>query len=277
MVVGIITNAEKDPELSYTCQVRDFLTTQGVIVYEWDFSKLLTFSSYSAGLSPSLDSIHDTNFWVVLGGDGTILRCSHIAAVHDIPLLGINLGTLGFLTNAEKQDGFEVLRKVLKGEYEREKRMMLDIALPEQEALGSVTAIALNDVCIGTTGGLKVFSLYVNNHLLDTIRADGIIVATPTGSTAYSLSAGGPLLMPASKMMVITPICPHSLSIRPLVIGAEDTVRIIVHTPSPIYLDGQLVTEPGCDITIKKSVHCATIIKTAKSHFYDVLRKKKIL
>jgi len=271
MVVGVITNTEKDPDLSYTSQVRDFLTGQGVVVYEWDFSKFLTFSSYSTELSPALDC------WVVLGGDGTILRCSHIAAIRDVPLLGINLGTLGFLTNAEKQDGLEVLKKVLKGEYETEKRMMLDVVLSETEALGPVSAIALNDVCVGTTGGLKVFSLYVNGHLLDTIRADGIIVATPTGSTAYSLSAGGPLLMPASSMMVITPICPHSLSTRPLVIGAEDTVRIVAHCPSPVYVDGQIAAEPGCDVTIKKSAYYATIIKTAKSHFYDVLRKKKIL
>jgi len=251
MIVGIITNKEKDPALSYTAQVRDFLMGQGVNI--------------------SMGCTTDADFWVVLGGDGTMLRCAHIAAIHDIPLLGINLGTLGFLTDAEKHDGLDVLAKVLANEYETEERMML-------EATGR---LALNDVFVGAAGGLKTFDLYVNDHLLDTIRADGIIVATPTGSTAYSLSAGGPLLMPGSQMMVITPVCSHSLSTRPLVIGAGDAVRIVAHQACHIVIDGEHIGEaqPGPDIGIcvRKSTHNAKIIKTAPAHLFDVLRKKKFL
>ena len=254
MTVGIITNPDKDPDLSYTALVRNFLTQKGVAIREGEF--------------PSR-----ADFCVVLGGDGTILRCSHLAAICDVPLLGINLGTLGFLTDAEKQDGLEALEKVLAGEYETEKRMMLETELPP------IPYLALNDICIGTTGSLKTLSLYVNNHHLDTLRADGLIVATPTGSTAYNLSAGGPILMPGGKMMVITPICPHSLGTRPLVIGESDIVRIVAHQPSPIIIDGETVGELSTDtgITIKKSSLYATTIKTAQSHIYDVLKKKKIL
>jgi len=249
MIAGIITNKEKDPALSYTAQVREFLIGHGVSISE-------NFPT-------------DADFWVVLGGDGTMLRCAHLAAMHDIPLLGINLGTLGFLTDTEKPDGLEVLQKVLSGEYETEKRMML-------EAEGH---LALNDVFVGAAGGLKTFDLYVNGHLLDTIRADGIIVATPTGSTAYSLSAGGPLLMPGGQMMVVTPVCPHSLSTRPLVIGAEDTVRIVAHQACPIIVDGENIgeTQPHIGVFVCKSMHSATIIKTTHAHLYDVLRKKKFI
>ena len=251
MTVGIITNKEKDPALSFTTQVRDFLIGQGVHITE--------------------DTLTDADFWVVLGGDGTMLRCSHLAAMHDIPLLGINLGTLGFLTDAEKQDGLDVLAKVLKGEYKTEKRLMLDICEGQ--------ASALNDVFVGAAGGLKTFDLYVGSHLLDTLRADGIIVATPTGSTAYSLSAGGPLLMPGGQMMVVTPVCPHSLSTRPLVIGAEDVVRIVTHETCPIIVDGETIgeTKPGNGVCVRKSAHSASIIKTTEAHLYDVLRKKKLL
>jgi NAD+ kinase len=254
MKIGIVTNKEKDFSLLYTAQVRDFLLERGNNV---------TVSDNTSGL------FEDADFWVVLGGDGTMLRCSHAAAMRDIPLLGINLGTLGFLTDAEEQDGIKVLEKVLAGEYETEKRMMLEAG----------NYFALNDVCVGATSGLKTFDLYVNDHKLDTIRADGIIVATPTGSTAYNLSAGGPILMPGGQMMVITPICPHSLSTRPLVIGAEDTVRIFARQVSPIIVDGETIGEtlPHDSVTIRKSEYSATIIKTAPVHFYDVLRKKKIL
>ncbi|MCL1788167.1 MAG: NAD(+)/NADH kinase [Defluviitaleaceae bacterium] len=256
MTVGIFTNKAKDPALSYTAEIRRFLTGQGIHVAEG---------------SPA--NTTDVAFWVVLGGDGTMLRCSHLAAAHGIPLLGINLGTLGFLSDGEMQDGLDSLAKVLKGEYETEKRLMLDICH------GDMKNLALNDVFIGATGRLKTFDLYVNSHLLDTLRADGIIVATPTGSTAYSLSAGGPLLMPGGQMMVVTPVCPHSLSTRPLVVGAEDRVRIVTHQACPITVDGEKVgdTAAGGGVSIRKSTHTAAIIKTTEAHLYDVLRKKKLL
>ena len=251
MTIGIVTNKEKDPALLYTTQVRDYLIGQGIDVVE--------------------GCPVDASFWVVLGGDGTMLRCAHLAAKYHVPLLGINLGTLGFLTDAEKQDGISVLSRVLKGQYETEAHLMLDINKGQ--------AHGLNDVFVGAAGGLKTFDIYVNDQHLDTLRADGIIVATPTGSTAYSLSAGGPLLLPGGQMMVITPVCPHSLSTRPLVIGADDRVRIVAHQAVPITVDGETIgtTKPDQGVCVQKSVHSAAIIKTTQAHLYDVLRKKKLM
>ncbi|MCL2286372.1 MAG: NAD(+)/NADH kinase [Firmicutes bacterium] len=257
MTAGIITNRDKDPASSYTAQICDFLMKQGVCISQ-------------NGSTSDENFLTDADFWVVLGGDGTMLHWSHIAAIHDIPLLGINLGTLGFLTDADKQDGLEALAKILAGEYETENRLMLEI---------SSGLLALNDVYVDAISGLKTFDLYVNDSFLDTIRADGIIVATPTGSTAYNLSAGGPLLMPGSQMMVITPVCPHSLSTRPLVINAEDVVTIVTHQPSSVSIDGEMVSEtrPKERVIIRKSAYNAKIIKTSQSHLYDVLRKKKLI
>ena len=262
--VGVITNNDKDPGLQYTTQVRDFLTGQGIIVSHENDEALLS-----------------ANFWIILGGDGTMLRHSHIAAVNDIPLLGINLGTMGFLADVEKPDGLDAIAKVLNGEYKTEKRIMLEASIqPTQKSSrlnGSM--LALNDICVGTAWGLKTFSIYVNGQLLSTIRADGIIVATPTGSTAYNLSAGGPILMPGGQMMVITPVCPHGLNTRPLVIDASDIVRVEAHEIAPVFVDGEIKDslEPNSGVEIQKSNYHATIITTTSTHLYTTLRRKALL
>jgi len=220
----------------------------------------------------------ELDFCIVLGGDGTILGCAKIAALHGIPILGINLGTLGFLTAAKKENGLQLLSDVLKLFTHKavpaitlESRMMLELL--QKDTISHVPPIALNDFCFGPSGGLKTFTIYVNGHEINTIRADGIIVATPTGSTAYSLSAGGPILIPNGQMMAITPICPHSLSARPLVIGEADIVSIKTYHASPIIADGVVIgktTEGEC-LTVQKSRYHTSIIRTKQAQIYDVL------
>jgi len=254
MLVGIITNREKDHTLTYTQQVQNFLTQHNISI-------------------AAEDNLTQANFWVVLGGDGTVLRHSQLAARYDIPLLGINLGTVGFLTDVEQQDGLDALKKVLDGNFTIEKRLMLQVVKCGERY------IALNDAVVGASGRLKTFSIYVNDVLLDTIRADGVIVATPTGSTAYNLSAHGPILMPGGNMMVVTPICPHNLSTRPLVIGAEDTVCVKSHQLSALHIDGESMEElaPGEDIKVQKAAQHTSIIKTTQADFHTVLRMKKLI
>ena len=260
--VGVITNSEKDPGFEYTTLVCEYLAGRGVSVTRGRF-------------------LLDADFWVILGGDGTMLRCSHVAASGNIPLLGINLGTLGFLTDVEKADGLDAIAKVLNGEYKTEKRLMLDaqFQLVTESNQLNLNAVALNDICVGTAGGLKTFSIYVNGQLLSTIRADGIIVATPTGSTAYNLSAGGPILMPGGQMMVITPVCAHSLNTRPLVICSDDVVKIEAHQTSPVFIDGEVKGELGANesVEIKKSKCYTTTITTTEAHLYAILRRKALL
>jgi len=258
--VCVIANEHKDPDWDYMGQVLEFVKNRGVEVV--------------------LGRLHaGADFCVVLGGDGTMLRVAHQAAEMDIPLLGINLGTLGFLTDVDRQDGLTALEKVLNGEYISEERLMLEAEFGMDESTPLHKRLALNEVCVGGTNLLKTFSVYVNNQHMDVIRADGIIIATPTGSTAYNLAAGGPILVPGGQMIVVTPICPHSLSSRPWVIAAEDEVRIVARHASPVHIDGDNmgVINAGESVLVKRAEHHATIIKTAPSHFYAVLRKKKLL
>jgi len=256
-VVGIVANKDKDAALSYSNEVREFLGARGVTI------------------SPEGQK---ADFWVVLGGDGTMLRAARVAALLNVPLLGINLGNLGFLTDVDRQDGFHALENVLAGRYQSQKRLML-MATANSTELTSPKNLALNEVFIAANGRLQYFSVYVNGAHMDDIRADGVIVATPTGSTAYSLSAGGPILAPYGEMMVITTVCPHSLSTRPWVVPATDTIHIVPGGEANLNLDGEkiAVIPPGKSVEISRAPVSATIIKTTSTHFYEVLRRKKIL
>jgi NAD+ kinase len=256
MTAGVITNAHKDADYEYTRQACAYLTAKNVKFVLDDTSTVV-------------------DFWLVLGGDGTMLRASHYAAVLGVPMLGINLGTLGYLTDADRKDGFSSIEKVLRGEYKKESRLMLEI---ERDACGINERLALNDVYLSRLAGkLTTFDLRINGMFIDTIRADGVIVATPTGSTAYNLSAGGPILMPDGDMMVVTFVCPHTLYIRPWVVSSVDEVSISpAISDVACALDGEerFTLHPGESITIKRSIYRADIIKTSPPHFYETLRRK---
>ncbi|MCL2840714.1 MAG: NAD(+)/NADH kinase [Defluviitaleaceae bacterium] len=252
--VGIIVNEEKDPGLEYTNEILRFLKSRGI--------------------GAEIGTVANAAFWIVLGGDGTMLRVAPLAVKVDVPMLGINLGTLGFLTDVEKNQGIFALEKILQNEYICESRLMLNISCATDSKI-----LALNEVCIGGTGKLKTFVVYINDEFIDEIRADGILIATPTGSTAYNLSAGGPILSPHGEMMVITPICPHSLSTRPWVLDGVDKIRVKVYHNAPVIVDGQTAGELLQDefIDVSTSAYRAKILRTTPTHFYNTLRKKKIL
>jgi NAD+ kinase len=204
-----------------------------------------------------------------------MLRASHYAAVLGVPMLGINLGTLGYLTDAARQDGLASLEKVISGMYMTESRLMLET---EDAGAQPNERIALNDIYLSRISGkITTFNLSINGMFIDTIRADGVIVATPTGSTAYNLSAGGPILMPDGDMMVITFVCPHTLYIRPWVISSKDEVKISPACGDVVCaLDGEerFKLNPGGVVTIKCSKLRADIIKTSPPRFYETLRRK---
>ena len=250
--IGIVTNKVKDPSMRFTSKIKSFLEQHGAIVSE-----------------------ENPDFLVVLGGDGTMLRVAHYAATNNIPLFGINLGTLGFLTDVDKHEGISALKKVMADNCTLEKRMMLKV----HKVHGIRQPLALNEVCVGATGKLRAFDVYINGQFLDSIRADGIIVSTPTGSTAYNLSAGGPILSACGQMIAVTPICPHSLGSRPIVLLPTDTVRIVAKKTTSIFVDGeeQEPLKANTDIIVGKAEYCTTIIRTVTTNIYDVLRKKMIL
>ncbi len=217
---------------------------------------------------------------VVLGGDGTILRIAPQAAKFGVPIVGVNLGNLGFLTQAEKGD-YTIFENLFKDNYSMASCMMLDAVIVKQGVEGE-RFLALNDVVAMGSGSSKMInvSASVNGTNIGSYSADGLIVATAVGSTAYSLSAGGAVLHPDLDAMIITPICPHTLKARSTVVPGNDEIWISPAEPfradMSIMIDGEVVgiLEPGEFIKVTKSTYRTRLIKPANRNFFDVLREK---
>ncbi len=284
--IGLITNQMKDPSYAFTEEVRRFLLTKGV-----DCRRVDT----APGISPETDCL------LVLGGDGTMLQAARDCADRQIPMLGINLGKLGYLAEVEKQNWQEALQQLLDGDFQIEKRMMLEGRLtgnrrkdedssraetdPLKEDAKGTPEYALNDVVITRDGSLQIVSyvIYVNGKLLNTFEADGIILSTPTGSTAYNLSAGGPIAEPGAQLMLLTPICPHTLSTRSIILAPQDHVTIEIgpgreqrRSRARASFDGGFdkLMETGDCIEICRSTRETCVIKLSSQSFLEILHEK---
>ena len=277
--IGFVTNIEKDPTLQETKKMVDFVLKKGFEVYVSE-----NFSDVHPDViaTSSSEMYKSVDFVVVIGGDGTILRVARSAAIFDTPILGINFGTLGYLADVEKINAIDAIEKVLNGDFTIENRMMLEPYV-ERGCVSHEINLALNEVCITNSVCSRMIklSVEVNGEYFDTFRADGIIVSTPTGSTAYNLSAGGPILSPHTELMTITHICPHTLYARPFVIDGNDVVRIRVqsnYNNVQMSCDGQSTVQMKNDdvIIVKKSRYVTRIIKTTNMNFYDILRRKMV-
>jgi NAD+ kinase len=220
-----------------------------------------------------------TDLIVVLGGDGTLLSAARVVAGSSIPLFAVNLGHLGFLTAIRVEDLYPELERALKGEHRIGRRRMVDCELVRDgEIIGAYSA--LNDVVITKSELARMIDLdaHVDNHFVAAYKADGLIIATPTGSTAYSLSAGGPVIFPSVNAFCITPICPHMLTNRPVIVPDSSVIQILNHGEDRTYLtiDGQ-VGEPlskGDRIVCRSSPKTIQLIRPPKMLFFDVLREK---
>lgn len=265
----IYTNKYKDKNLATTEYIRDFLTKHNCKV---------TVIAEGEQIPESADVM------LVLGGDGTVLQAARESLDRNIPIIGVNMGTLGYMTEIEPANLEEALEQLLLGKYETEGRMMLKGALdgdktPMQEEY------ALNDIVLSRRGPLQIikFHVYVNGQLLNTYEGDGIILTTPTGSTGYNLSAGGPLVAPKAELIVMTPICPHSLNQRSVVFSAEDCIEIEV----PLGRDGKpqqvevsfdgtvsIPLKAGDKLSVKKADRKTTFLQLSHISFLDILSKK---
>jgi len=216
---------------------------------------------------------------IVLGGDGTLLSAARATATIDVPLLGVNLGSLGFLTEVPLQSLYTMLDAIAQGRASVEHRALMECTLLRgDEVRGSY--LVFNDAVVNKTAlaRLNTYDLYIDGIFVSSYRADGMIVATPTGSTAYSLSAGGPVLMPTVSALVVTPVAPHALTHRPLVVPDSAQIEILLRSEDELAylsLDGQ----PGLDLSdgdrvrCKRSQHTVNLFRTG-SDFFQVLRRK---
>ena len=218
---------------------------------------------------------------VVLGGDGTLLAASRLLQDRTIPVLGVNLGSLGFLTETTLAELYPTLQAVVDGRYAHEERRLLR-AVVHRRGRAELTADVLNDVVLTKAGPSRVIEIdvVVDGRFVSSFRADGIIVSSPTGSTAYNLAAGGPILHPTLPAVVVTPICPHMLANRPLVIGDESLVEVRLRDARDVdvyaALDGQetFAFTDGDSVTVTGSSRRLRLVKAASRDYYEVLRTK---
>ena len=271
----IIANKQKDINLEITEQIKHHITRMGAVCNVYD--------QYNRNVT-SIDIPEGTQCILVIGGDGTILAAARMLVGNTIPLLGINLGTLGFLADVNLADLSKTLDLLLKDQYQVENRIMLTAEVYKQGEKAA-TYIALNDFNINRCGASRVIGLKVgiNGSTIDCYRADGVIVCTPTGSTGYNLSAGGPIINPTCKNFVITPICPHSLTARSIVLAKEDVVTVEVEQirsnikeEAIISFDGRegLSIVPGDQVKIYKSQEVTLFIKATEVSFVQILKEK---
>ena len=270
----VVSNKEKDPEGEVSLMIRDHLTAQGCTVRLESVSHGNIRKEY---LKKSVDE--GAQCVLVLGGDGTLIQVAGALASRDVPLLGINLGTLGYLAEIEKDQIIPTLDRLVKDDYEIEERMMLSTSS------GGDRRDALNDIIITRYGDPRVvrYIIYVNGRCLSTYDADGIIISTPTGSTGYNLSAGGPIVEPNAKLILITPICPHTLNTRAIVLSSDDLISIEVSRSkymreyeACVSCDGitTIRLSAGDSVDIRKADGVTKVIKMSREGFLDVLSRK---
>ncbi len=277
MRIGIIGKTHKKEAFDVAKGLSTWLQEKGVEVYiEKELGAEIghTNSVARTELPELVDII------LVFGGDGTFLSVARLVCRYNIPILGVNLGGLGFLTEIALDELYPMMEYILGGKYEVEKREMLCAVIHRKaERLGDY--VVLNDVVVnkGAVARIIDLAIYINGSHVTTFKADGIILSTPTGSTAYSLSAGGPIVYPTLPLTIITPICPHTLTDRPLVVSNETTVRVKVLTDTPdilLTLDGQVGINLRMEdmIEVRKANTSVNLIKSPFRDYFTILKTK---
>ena len=226
-------------------------------------------------LPPAVDLI------IAFGGDGTMLSVAKQMNGSDTPLIGVKVGGLGFLTSVTENEVFTTLGEVLAGEYRIEERIMLDCSVIHSDGSIHREQVAFNDVVIQRDALERMLMLetYVDDEFLATYACDGLIISTPTGSTAHSLAAGGPIIYPETEAIVITPICPHMLTNRPLVLNSNQVSRVVIASEksSPgLMIDGQIAVElhQWDQVIVRKAPHTIRLMSSARKSYFEVLRTK---
>jgi NAD+ kinase len=275
--IGIITKPSEPRAAELAARIAEWAAGHEINLFVNDRVKDLppgTFSASARELADHCDVL------IVLGGDGTMIATARLVSGRGTPVLGVNLGTLGYLTEFSVEDAIPALESVIRGEYEVDHRIMLDwqvIRDGDQVGAGST----LNDVVVNKSALARIIDIdfTVGPHYVTSYRADGLIIATPTGSTAYNLSAGGPIVAPGAEVMIISPICPHTLTNRPLVLSDYAEIKLRINTREQEVMltsDGQTGMPLMADdrVMIKKSAKTFNTISAKDRDYFQILRNK---
>jgi len=281
VLIGIIANITKEKVFEVVSSFTEKLKREKI---DYLITKTITEKDGKLSLKISEDVISDDEIYersdviISVGGDGTMLATAYKAHLKNKPVLGLNLGKLGFLVETDVSQMDSVIDLLKRKEYSIEERMVLSGKCKKNQT-GEL--IAVNDLVIEKGGWPKMIelSVTVDDEYVTTFSADGLIIATPTGSTGYSLSTGGPIVAPTTKAITLSPISPHSLTVKPIVLSSEQVIKITANSPHKdiqISCDGQRVYKfiPPLEITIKKSDRPLKLIKTSLTTYFETLRKK---
>ena len=281
--VGIVANPTKPESGRAFKEISELLMERGVKVFTDEETCLLAERSWCSDRIKVVDRLllpDKVELIIVLGGDGTFLTVAKLVDKRPVPILGVNFGTLGFLTEITVDDMESSLERLLKGEFVVENRPVLRVKVLRKNGHVSIYR-CVNEVAIKRDTLARIIEVEVSadNDYVTTFRGDGIIVATPTGSTAYSLSAGGPIIYPTLNAMLLTPICPHTLTMRPLVLKGETCLKVRLKTESEnvmVIFDGQegIELRLGDVIEITRSPYDLLILRDPKKSYYQTLREK---
>ena len=275
----IIANRGKDPDQTVSKKIKHFLESRG---------KICTI----AFTDKEREELHEklcgsSDCMLVLGGDGTVLEASHLTAGTETPILGINLGNIGYLAEVNARDWEPALLRILDGGYEIESRMMLEgyVSDPISHVYPGARGQALNDIVITRNRGLKIldYNIYVDGQFLNKYSADGVIVSTATGSTAYNMSAGGPIVEPKARLILLTPISPHTFNNRSIVLSADDNIMIEMIPPrngGELFAEcdfdgtGNIELHSGDRVHVTKSEATTLLVRLSRRSFLEILHRK---
>lgn len=260
----VITNDSKDENYELTTSVKDYIEGKGKSCILAD-----------GGAVPE-----DVEGAITIGGDGTLIQAARELLQQEVPVIGVNMGTLGYLTEIEVQNVYTAINSLIEDRYIVEDRMLLRGEMPN-----GLSDVALNDIIVTRYGSLHLIELnvYVNGELLNSYQADGMIISTPTGSTAYNLSAGGPIVEPTASLIVLTPICSHALNTSSIILSVEDEICIElgsrregVYEEAVIAFDGTDISRihTGERIVIRKAEETTKLMKLNRISFLETLRRK---
>lgn len=281
--IGIVLKPNQPDALRTVCELVRWLNERGITLVgtpEIERQRIEHETGCAVVELPSEDLAANVDLILVLGGDGTMIAVARMLGDREVPVLGVNYGGLGYLTEFRIEELYQALESILSGNFRLDRRVMLDMELRRGGELITRNRV-LNDVVINKSALARIIEIetYLNQHFVNSFRADGLIISTPTGSTAYNLSAGGPVIFPSMNAVVITPICPFTLSNRPIVVPDEATIELLLKTDQEevtLTLDGQVGFSLNVEdrVVIRKSSVTFNLVQPSNRNYFDVLRDK---
>ena len=281
--IGIVLKPHQPAALETVCELVEWLSKRDITLVggpEIERERIEHKTGCAVSEVAQQDLAGNVDLILVLGGDGTMIATARLVGDLEVPVLGVNYGGLGYLAEFRIEELYHGLESILSGNFRLDKRVMLSVELHRQDQTTSKHRV-LNDAVINKSALARIIEIeaYLNNHFVNSFRADGLIVSTPTGSTAYNLSVGGPVVFPSMNAVVITPICPFTLSNRPIVVPDDATIELLLKTDQEevtLTLDGQvgLALNVNDRIVIRKSNVTFNLVQPSNRNYFDVLRDK---